>query len=383
MKKTILALTSAILLSSSGAFAAEPSVKEQFVKNYANIVLTNYTDAQKGALAMQQKINAFHENPTEANLKAAKTAWIEARVPYEQSETYRFYEGPIDFADKKSGKEGPEGRLNSWPLDEAYIDYVQDNSKAGIVNSKKEKITRANLINKNQQENEANVSLGYHAVEFLLWGQDLSTDSAGKRPASDFAATKENQKRREYLKVATEILVDDLNFLVNEWQDGKKNYAQKFVAQNPDKSIGHILTGLATLSGFELASERMGAGLDSGDQEDEQSCFSDNTHADFVNNFLGIKNVFLGTYGKIQGVGAYDVIASKDKTLAKKIKNKIADTLSSIKKINDPIDQVLTSPKGSSERAQMEKAVKNLQELAELLKEAGKVLGVEVTVVSE
>ena len=69
---------------------------------------------------------------------------------------------------------------------------------------------------------ESNVATGYHAIEFLLWGQDLNGhgDGAGNRPASDFATgaacTGGNCDRRgAYLRAATELLVSHLDWVAS------------------------------------------------------------------------------------------------------------------------------------------------------------------------
>ena len=74
-------------------------------------------------------MDAFLADPNETTLAAAKEAWLAAQEPYGQTEAYRFYGGPIDDAD------GPEPLLNAWPLDEAYVDYVEGAPEAGIINS--------------------------------------------------------------------------------------------------------------------------------------------------------------------------------------------------------------------------------------------------------
>ena len=72
-------------------------------------------------------------------LVPARKAWLAAREPYGQTEAFRFYGGPIDDA------KGPEGRINAWPLDEAYIDSVKGKAGSGIINNRKIPLTKAKL----------------------------------------------------------------------------------------------------------------------------------------------------------------------------------------------------------------------------------------------
>ena len=108
----------------------DPGVTSQeVVNNYADVVLANYEDALKLAQALQTQVNAFVANPTAKGLEDCKTAWLASRVPYLQTEAFRFYDGPID-----AEADNYEGLINSWPLDEAYIDYVQDAAGSQVQN---------------------------------------------------------------------------------------------------------------------------------------------------------------------------------------------------------------------------------------------------------
>ena len=382
MKKTILTLAVGVSLGVlSGMAHAEDKhdhdhahndvTVESVISSYAELVHTNYDAAYNDALKLQTVIDALLAEPNDDTLSAAKQAWLVSRDSYGLTEAFRFYEGPIDFADEE-GNEGPEGRLNAWPMDEAYIDYVKGNDKSGLVNNPGVAITKEALTDKNQADDEAEVSTGYHAIEFLLWGQDLSLETAGMRPVSDYAKTEGSKRRRHYLKVVTDLLVDDLKFLSQEWAPDKDNYAKKFV-QDKD-ALSKILTALATLSGFELASERMATALDSGDQEDEHSCFSDNTHNDFIYNAQGIMNVFFNA-------GIYEYLETKDHDLAEELEHQILDTKKLLAALPHPIDrEILSTPADSEARKKMELAIASLQKQAYLFKKAGTVLGIEVSI---
>lgn len=371
MKKTFLFIALNLLNASINFAHAETAERDAIVQKYTVLVHEAYREAHEDALNLQKEIDAFLVQPNEARLQRAKQAWLVSRESYGRTEAFRFYEGPIDFVDE-NGEEGPEGRLNAWPLDEAYIDYVQGNPKAGIINNPSVEISASALKDKNQADDEAEVSTGYHAIEFLLWGQDLSLEGPGKRLASDYANTSENQRRRAYLKAVTDLLVEDLEFLVNEWAPEQQNFAVQFV-QAPD-ALSKIMTALATLSGFELAAERMATALDSGDQEDEHSCFSDNTHSDFIYNAQGIQRVFFDT-------GIYTHLKIKDSDLAERLKQQLQETQNHLADLPHPIDrEILSTPEASEARAKMEAAIASLQKQADLFKQAGTVLGIEVSI---
>ncbi|NOG51162.1 MAG: hypothetical protein HND48_18330 [Chloroflexi bacterium] len=113
---------------------------------YADIAYASYGDSLTTALDLRDAIAAFVAEPSEETFAAAKEAWLAANEPYGQTEAYRFYGGPIDDED------GPEGLLNAWPLDEAYVDYIDSDPNAGIINNLTDypEITRDLLVSLNE-----------------------------------------------------------------------------------------------------------------------------------------------------------------------------------------------------------------------------------------
>ncbi len=345
------------------------------IATYATGVHASYAASAAESVKLQAAVDALLANPTDATLAAARAAWTAARPAYLVTEAYRFYDGPI---------EAIEGEINSWPVNEAFIDYVVGDPGAGIVNHPETAISVASLIVNNQVTDETDVTLGWHAIEFLLWGQDLSATGPGDRPVSDYVAGQgNNDRRRTYLKIATDRLVADLGRLEQAWAPGvPDNYAAIFAALAPREAIGRIVNGMAVLAGEELMSERMAVGLDSGDQEDEHSCFSDTTHQDFVYDMKGIANVWTGAYPGYTGTGIRDLVTAVDPAIAAEVDALVADATAKIAVLGDPWDQVLASPDGSPERVKAEAAVKALGDLAVGLKHAGEALGVRVQIQS-
>ncbi|UJW80216.1 imelysin family protein [Hydrogenophaga sp. SL48] len=358
----------------AAAVAASAVDHKAVVTHHAAMVHATYADTLTSAKDMQAAIAAFVAAPSAEGLDKARKAWLGAREFYGQTEAFRFYGGPID--DDK----GPEGQINAWPLDEAYVDYVQGKPKAGIVNNTKFKITKAALIKANERGGEENISAGWHAVEFLLWGQDLSETGPGNRPFEDYVKGKgENAERRaQYLTVATELLVEDLAGMVKAWEPNAKNYRAKF-EKGGKESVRKIIVGLGSLSRGELSGERMEVALNSQDQEDEHSCFSDNTHRDVVNNAKGIQNVWLGQFKRLdgstlQGPGVRDLVAAKNPALAEKTTAQLAASVAGAEAIPAPFDRAIA--KGSAGRPAIEKTVASLVAQSKLLVESASAVGI-------
>jgi len=318
---------------------AQPVTAQSVVEHYATIVSATYEDTLAATKKMQQTIDAFIAKPSAETHKAAKTAWLAARELYGQTEAFRFYGGPIDGAD------GPEARINSWPVDESYIDYVRDKPNSGIVNNLKIKINSKQLAALNTRGGEENIATGWHAIEFLLWGQDFNDKGPGDRAFTDYVDGKAANvaRRREYLKVVTAMLVDDLGTVTKAWQPKQKNFRARFVA-NPSEGLRRMFVGIGSLSRGEMAGERLEVPLASQDQEDEQSCFSDNTHRDLVNNAIGIENVWLGRYHRadgttLKGPSLDALVAAKDAAVAKQTTANVAATVAAAKALHPPFDQ--------------------------------------------
>ncbi len=335
-----------------GCANQQEQLGQKVVENYADIVYASYDDAVNGAIHLRSAVHTFLDNPSAETLEAARKAWKDSRLAYLQTEAYRFYDGPID------GEDGLEGFINAWPLDENFIDYVIDEATGkpvygGIINNPADfpELTADLLIKENEVHGEADVKIGYHAIEFLLWGQDLYDESAGQRPYSDYltgagATAPNGERRKTYLRIVTDLLVDHLTEVRDAWEPGSP-YRSAFVKkENLESSLTSILSGLGKLSKGELAGERMTVALENKDQEDEHSCFSDNTHIDIIYNQLGIQNIYRGSYrrtdgSEINGPGFADLVALNDKALSQSIDDHIAKTLAATEAIPAPFDQAI------------------------------------------
>lgn len=334
------------------------------ILNYANIAEGKYSDSLHLAKSMLDKINAFLNNTTESNFEAVKTSWLEARKVYQQTEVFRFGNPIVDDW---------EGKVNAWPLDEGLIDYVDitnyyptenDFSNFNVISNMSLKVEGrlidASTIDSNLLENklheiggnEANVATGYHAIEFLLWGQDLNGTNKGRgeRPFTDYSlenCTNDNcDRRRKYLLVASELLVKDLRDISDAWKKG--GIARKDLLNTSEKkAITRILTGMGSLSYGELAGERMKLGLMLNDPEEEHDCFSDNTHNSHYFNVIGIQNIYLGKYKGlnnkiIQGASLSDMVAAKNVKLDVKLKESLENTVSKMDKIVSSAESGIT-----------------------------------------
>ncbi|MFN3417141.1 MAG: imelysin family protein [Caldimonas sp.] len=375
----LAALAAAAQAPSAAAAPATPAAATApaVIRHYAVLVHASYEDTLAAARAMQKAIAAFLAAPSEQTLAAARRAWLEAREFYGQTEAYRFYGGPIDDDD------GPEGRLNAWPMDESYVDYVEGQPKAGLINDRRQPLTKQALIGLNERGGEENIATGWHAIEFMLWGQDLSETGPGDRSFEDFIDGKRPNadRRRTYLRLITEILIDDLTSLVRAWAPGVKNNYRAAFERGGQESLRKMLVGLGSLSRGELAGERLEVALASQDQEDEHSCFSDNTHRDAVTNALGIENVWLGRYRRadgrvLQGPSLRDLVAAKDAALAERTTAQIRRSVQATEAIQAPFDREILGGADAPGRRRIQAAIDSLAQQSKDLVDAAAAIGI-------
>ena len=339
LKKAMSLLVIPILALAACAGGSDDSeLKTSVVETYAAGAHSSYVRSLESARILDTAIDTFLQAPSQPRLDAAKRAWLRARDDYGVTEIYRFYDGPID-----NPQDGPEGLINAWPLDEAYIDYVEGDADAGVINRPEDfpTIDADLLVSINEEGGEENVSTGWHAIEFLLWGQDLNPDGPGYRPVDDYTVNANADRRKTYLSVTSDLLLTHLQQMVDAWAPGRNNYRAAFVAKDSDSAITDIITGIGEMSRGELAGERMNVAYEERSQEDEHSCFADNTTADIVANALGVQRVYLGQYGNVSGPGIKDLIATEDEALAQALADEINRSVNLARSIPAPFDMLL------------------------------------------
>ena len=368
-------LTAAAALIASPALAVE---KTAVLDTYADIAEAGYADSLETARRLGEAVDALIAEPSAATMQAAREAWLAARVPYQQTEVYRFGNPIVDAW---------EGKVNAWPLDEGLIDYVDpgmsgsdENPYAQVNVIANERFTLsgetvdasvidARLLEETLHEAdaiEANVATGYHAVEFLLWGQDLNGTGpgAGDRPWTDYAAgdactNGHCDRRGGYLKAATDLLISDLEWIAAQWAEG--GAARENLMADPDAGIVAIFTGMGSLSYGEQAGERMKLGLMLNDPEEEHDCFSDNTHNSHYYDGIGIRNVYEGRYVRIdgslvEGPSPADLVAAADPETNDRLRRALDSSVARLGEIRIvaeagmAYDQMLARGNGEGER---------------------------------
>ncbi|TWI58506.1 putative iron-regulated protein [Pseudomonas duriflava] len=393
--------------SASQTATPDEAAAKAVVKNYADIAEAVFSDALTAGQNLQKAVDAFLAAPSDETLKAAREAWLAARTPYSQSEAFRFGNPVVDDW---------EGQLNAWPLDEGLIDYVASDyqhatgnpgAAANIIANEEiqvgedkvdvKDITGEKLADLNELGgSEANVATGYHAIEFLLWGQDLnSTDpGAGNRPASDYLEGSDCtgghcDRRRTYLKAVTDLLVSDLEYMADQWKPGvADNYRATLEEESGENGLRKMLFGMGSLSLGELAGERMKVSLEANSTEDEHDCFSDDTHHTLYYDALGIRNVYLGQYKRIDGTevkgpSLSELVAKVDAQADAILKANLDDTQAKLQALVDRAEKdgvhydQMIAPDNTADQQKIRDAIQALVKQTGSIEQAAAKLGIQ------
>ena len=355
------------------------ALERTVITGYAEHAHELYVRCESEAQLLLDEIDRLLEAPSAGTLARARERWLAARDVYGLTEALRFYNGPID-----DPRTGVEILVNAWPIDEAYIDSVQGLPDSGIVNDPEgfPHLDHTLLGLLNERGGEANVSIGWHAVEFLLWGQDLDPDGPGSRAHTDYVegVGAKAARRGLYLKLCAELLVQHLGQMRAAWAPHADNYRAAFCAAPPRESLRKIMAGIAILSGFEMAGERLAVAYETRDQEEEHSCFSDNTHADFAANQLGIMAIYRGEVASAGSAeGGLRALAQRiDPPLALELDLQLDATLRALRAIPVPFDRSVRADDSDPARIAVHEALLALERQSETLATLALGMGFEI-----
>jgi len=356
-----------------GGCGGDPTDRAAVVRQYAINLHQNCVDTVVKLEALQAAVDAFAASPSPGGLVAAQQAWLDVRPYYGEAEISRFYSGPLDEA---------QGRMNEWPIDENFIDYTVDNPNAGIINdlASYPQINEQLLASITENGGIENLSTGFHAIEFLLWGQRLDqTQGPGERPYTDYVdgGTAKNQdRRRKYLTTATSLLLSDMRGVTAQWDlDDPTSYGAMFV-KNPQEGLEDMVRGYSQMAISEVRYERLGDPYVTKDRKDEESCFSESTIVDLIANARGVENVYLGRYHDLSGPSLSDLVKAKNPSLDADMRGQLANIRATIEAIPPPFDHAVLAPPDSDANLKVQAALTAFDRFIETNAAIADVLGV-------
>jgi len=362
----ILSLLGSIAAGQAADPAAADRLTQQVVVRYAQLRAAEYQRIVVAAVQLQQDIERFLAAPSAAGMAEVRQSWVHARRAYSPSECHRFYGGPIDepVADL-------ENRINPWPIDESYIDYVAGDPGSGIINHPEQvpAITVPVLCALNVHGGEKNISTGFHAIEFLLWGQGREARGPGIRTFADYVTGPPAvARRRAYLRATVQLLVADLRQVAAQWDAARPGtFQEHFIHGDPRIALQDIFTGMSSLCGDEMACERLAVAYETRSMEDGQSCFSCTSLDDLIDDQAGIQATYLGQGSDGGGASPSTLVAARDVALDAQLRTQLADTLAALRAIPEPFAAAIQGPDGSVGRVRILAAMTALEQQRRLL----------------
>jgi putative iron-regulated protein len=376
---SILRAALLMFVLTAGVPAAADDPAAQVVKTFARFLDAACEDALAAAGSMQQAIEAFTARPSEESLDRARSAWTAARGPYLLTEIGRFFGGPAD------DDRNLENQINPWPVDSSFIESPPGGPSPGLIQNVGEfpRLSPEVLARLNARDGEQNISCGWHAIEFMLWGPDGHADGPGRRPVSDFIAAPHAARRIEFLRSATQLLVDDIEAVARGWRADPGTFRSGFESAPAHDSLTHICTAWYQLSGFEMASERLLVALETQAQEDEPDCFSDTTSGDFAWGVRALDSVWRGRWTRpggevLEGTGLRAFVGTRNPGMATLLDELLARAGKQAAGLPRPFDQVILQPDGAEPKEAVRTFATTLEELADLLAHFARKAGLDI-----
>lgn len=252
----------------------------------AYLELRAYTDlsnAVETAQALDAAIAVFLYTPNQDTLTAAQTTWRDAYNAFLRTLIYSklpIHE-PLEW--KKEHKSYPQiiALIDTWPIEGGYIDHVPGYPFSGIVNDLTLNLNSDTLLKQHGFADASYASLGFHVLEFMLWGDDHQRSPADFSPQDNTASVvdetspildepqnlielhevkikvQNHHRRRQFIQLVSEQLQKHLQQLQQYWEPSKGYYAQQWQTASAKQKVTALLHASQLLISDELLGKRL------------------------------------------------------------------------------------------------------------------------------
>ena len=279
-----------------------------------NVITETYVELAGQASTLFNEVTNLKTNKTAVNLDNTRNAWRDTRVPWEKSEGFLF--GPVDT-------KGIDPAIDSWPVNVIDLNNV---------------LSSTNPLTETYIDGLIGELKGFHTIEYLLWGP------TGNKQIGDFTAREFDYLLAvtENLKLKTKVLSDSWlptgdNFVANLTQAGKSGSI--YISEKA--ALEELVEGMIAIAD-EVGNGKIHDPFSQNDLTLEESQFSHNSKNDFGNNIKSISNVYNGKFN-ISGLGIYDIIKSKNATLANQFNTELNDAITAIGNIPGTFSSAVTA----------------------------------------
>jgi len=148
---------------------------------------------------------------------------------------------------------------------------------------------------------------------------------------------------------------------------------------DPQNAVADIFRSMGALSQGELAGERIAVAYDTKDQEDEHSCFSDNTTADIAANAAGVAMIYTADYPGVDGPSLADVVGDVDDEGNQELLDLMDTNIARAEALPAPFDQLILGDDDAPGRQALLAIITSLQDQGDLVAEIAGGLGYSIS----
>jgi putative iron-regulated protein len=323
-----IAMLSALLLVGCSDNAAEPQILEtaaeaapsafellnpelsasakEIALEYVQQIDTDFEQAGIEIEKFQSSIATLTDQTNIENLNLSKQAWLNAHSAYELTTLHRYYATQLIGEQNSLALMQLQYQINHWPIVPGYIDYVDGYPDSGIVHDINVNLDADSLREQHGSFDVSEVTLGFHAIEFLLWGYDADFVA---RPATDFDAVLEltpkeiesgytleqlsNNRRRLFLTIVADTLVKDFLALQSLWLDEEPSISQRIESISGTELIVILADSMSAMLTQELLLRSLYPMLNGDFVESVQSPYSRSTQNAVSSQLSGLERLLL------------------------------------------------------------------------------------------
>lgn len=282
---------------------------------YLNQIDTDYNTLATELTSLENQVAEFLESPQTSSMNSVRSGWLSAHSSYELTTLHRYFAEQILSEEEVLALYQFYYQINHWPILPGYVDYVGTYSNSGIVNDITVNIDIPTLREQHGAFDLAEASLGFHVLEFLIWGENLKRQD--ERPASDYFVITElnaseieggfeldqlsNNRRRQMLVLNTQALLSDFNSSREIWSLGSETFRNELNALNGSEIIILLLEAMTSMLTEEMLIRSLYPLLNGEYMESIQSPFSHSTQNVVSAQLSSVERLLLETttdYGR-------------------------------------------------------------------------------------
>ncbi len=274
--------------------------------DYLGQISTDFSQLRVTIGQLQSSIHTFISETTNENLDLARQAWLAAHSGYELTTLDRYF--AIQVLNEAKGLEllQLQYQINHWPIIPGYIDYVDGYPDSGIVHDINVALNQETLRQQHGAFDVSEVALGFHVIEFLLWG---APKDSGTRPTDDYEAIEElsqaeaengytldqlgNNRRRVLLSITADTLLEDFGKLEALWVEQQPQIRQSIESSSGSEVIVILADSMVAMLTEELLLRSLYPMLNGNYSEGIQSPYSQSTQNAVSIQLSGLERLLL------------------------------------------------------------------------------------------